>query len=1038
MPYDFPERDDWADAVAAAVLAAGRRVRDRIVARVTAYGRTIPSDPAVLYQRSWWDTALRDEIEPAMRAVAADAADAFAVAAGVELPKRERDEIAVAVAATVAALLVDRGGIVGDRVETLVGRGLEEGWNAERFMAELGVDDPDNPGPLSLALLGEIGVAAALMSGHSAVSTVAARRAVTGEKEWRTVGDSRVRSSHQAVDGVKVSIDEQFIVGGYPGNGPHDPALPVSEIANCRCSIVYRFDKDDRGNRGRFTMLGHCHPGGVLTYAQEVVAVSDTMQAPTDETPDESSSALGDVSEDELIAELARRAADRVPADVDPDLAEEVMAEHVAEAVEDIAEETAEEEVEGEGDHGEAPEGMMMPMSSRVVRQQIVREGLTFTVEMPTESLRLFNLATFAVIGDADLPLADRDLEWDGSAAAQRVADWARGDGEDIDPERYGRAFFWRDDEADATNVTAYKLGFADVVDGELRAVPRAVFAVAAVLKGGRGGVDIPDADADRVRARVSAYYERMADEFGDDTLEAPFAITGDRGTEFAVDGVPDGPTVTEFDGEGILCVEGVMSGDGRMMAEESLTWRHLPVPLAFLEKITQQHQEGEFCGWIHQVERRGNAIWGKFTLEDNAAGNRLREILANPKGAGRYGVSVDIDAATVVYADADGNVMDMIDVQDAVYAGEDVVQLMIEGRIIGATCVMHPAFQEANVWLIDTDPEPTEALVASVTGRAWRTLYVNDTGALRAAGSDDIEALVASAGVASDAAAPPARYFDLAPMPDPVAFEVHAPDGDGVERCYGLVAQWGDCHVGYPDRCITVPRSPDFSSFYGEAEAWREFYGGPALSRFYAGNKQVLTREGKLVQVGPVILDTVHPSLRMKASDAQAFYAHTGSAVADVRLYVNEHGIVAAGVIRPDADPVQVRKLRASDVSPDWRMVGGELKIMALLAVNVSGFQIEGLAASAGQFKPWAAVDEVSGEVVALVAAGAVRQPRPTRMAAEVEALRAELAQAREENAALADAFLALSRRVNRAIAPIERRALDEARATLGLAADS
>lgn len=917
--YDFPEREAWAAAVAAVVLKTGTSIRDRIADRVTAYGRTLPSDAAALYRRSWWSNALQSDIEPAMRTVAAEAADSFAAATGVELAESERDEIAVAVAATIAALLVNRGDIVANRVETLIARGLEEGWEADRFVEELGVEDPDESGPLSAALLADIGVTAGLSAAFSATMQVAERKQLTGEKEWRTVGDSRVRSTHVAVDGTTVALDEQFLVGGFPAEGPHDPSLPVQEYAGCRCSLVLRVDKQD-GASSRFEVLGHSHAGRGLRYEnQEVHAVSEidtTATAPeaaatgepdgdmaAAEQPD--GGALVDVPDADLIAELARRAAERVPADVDPALAEDVMSEAVAEAAEDIVEQATEP-----AEDDEMPPEVMMDTAPATAK-----DVTHFTTEL--SNLRLF--------GDAEK-----------TAAAAVVTD--------------------------------------DV---------------------------------------------------------APAVV--DRGTEFAVDGIPQAPAVTEFDGEGIICVEGIMSGDGRMMAEGSLTWRQLPVPLAFLEKITREHQEGEFCGWIHVIERRGAAVWAKFTLEDNAAGNRLREILGNPKGAGRYGVSVDIDAATVVYSDGDGNVMDMIDVQEAAYAGEEVVQLMVEGRIIGATSVMHPAFQEANVWLIDPEQEPTEALAASVGGRLWRTFYngTDEIGPLRAPGAD-MEALVASAGVNTDAAAPPARYFDLQPMEEPVAFGVAAPDADGVVSCYGLVAQWGDCHVGYQDRCVTVPRSPDFASFYG-TNAWQEFYGGPALSRFYAGNKQVLTREGKLVQVGPVILDTVHPNLRMKASDAQAFYAHTGSAVADVRLYVNEWGIVAAGVIRPDATPAQITKLRASDVSPDWRMLDGELKVMALLAVNVSGFQIEGLAASAGKFQPWAAVDEHSGEVVSLVAAGAMHREPRAQTVAEIALLRAQLAASEQAHADLARRVASLAERLERVAGPIEKQTLQAALATFG-----
>lgn len=100
------------------------------------------------------------------------------------------------------------------------------------------------------------------------------------------------------------------------------------------------------------------------------------------------------------------------------------------------------------------------------------------------------------------LPLADVDHPWDGEAARKRVWDWA---GEDY--RRYRRAFLWYD-SARPEQKNSYKLPIADVIDGELKIVPRAVNAVAAVLGGARGGVDIPDEDMDTV-ARVVERLQR-------------------------------------------------------------------------------------------------------------------------------------------------------------------------------------------------------------------------------------------------------------------------------------------------------------------------------------------------------------------------------------------------------------------------------------------------------------------------------------------------------------------------------------------------
>ncbi len=106
-----------------------------------------------------------------------------------------------------------------------------------------------------------------------------------------------------------------------------------------------------------------------------------------------------------------------------------------------------------------------------------------------------------------DLPLADRDRKWDGGAAEKRVRKWAGA--EDAPNQKYRDAHVWYDgDKKD--NFTAYKLLIADVVDGDLKAVPRGVMAAGAVMDGARGGIDLPKSDVDRVKNHLAKYYEKM------------------------------------------------------------------------------------------------------------------------------------------------------------------------------------------------------------------------------------------------------------------------------------------------------------------------------------------------------------------------------------------------------------------------------------------------------------------------------------------------------------------------------------------------
>jgi hypothetical protein len=114
-----------------------------------------------------------------------------------------------------------------------------------------------------------------------------------------------------------------------------------------------------------------------------------------------------------------------------------------------------------------------------------------------------------AVTPFQDLPLADREREWDGDAAETRVRRWA--DAEDGPNAKYRDAHVWYDaDQKD--NFGSYKLLVADVIDGRLTAVPRGVMAAGAVMQGARGGVDLPEKDIDRVKSHLAKYYAKMND----------------------------------------------------------------------------------------------------------------------------------------------------------------------------------------------------------------------------------------------------------------------------------------------------------------------------------------------------------------------------------------------------------------------------------------------------------------------------------------------------------------------------------------------
>ena len=66
-------------------------------------------------------------------------------------------------------------------------------------------------------------------------------------KVWITAGDEKVRTSHQAIDGVSIDAEDLFITGAgsrmrYAGD--MENGADLSDVINCRCSTVYKYDTE--------------------------------------------------------------------------------------------------------------------------------------------------------------------------------------------------------------------------------------------------------------------------------------------------------------------------------------------------------------------------------------------------------------------------------------------------------------------------------------------------------------------------------------------------------------------------------------------------------------------------------------------------------------------------------------------------------------------------------------------------------------------------------------------------------------------------
>lgn len=235
----------------------------------------------------------------------------------------------------------------------------------------------------------------------------------------------------------------------------------------------------------------------------------------------------------------------------------------------------------------------------------------------------------------------------------------------------------------------------------------------------------------------------------------------------------------------------------------------------------------------------------------------------------------------------AGGVSMDLDDIT-AVWEEDEAAQTITEritnGRIRGVTAVDIPAFHDAQIQAVSID----------------ETDYVPPS-------------VVASA-IPID---PPGDWFDN-PQLTKLTKTTITKDG----KVFGHLAGWDTCHIGRGPVCVNAPHS--MSNY----------------AHFKTGS--IKTNSGAVIPTGVLTMGTGHAGLQENGTTAAAHYDNTGYAVADVVTGEDSFGIWFSGALRPDVTDEQIRALRGSGISGDWRRIGGNLELVAALAVNTPGFPIK------------------------------------------------------------------------------------------------
>lgn len=423
----------------------------------------------------------------------------------------------------------------------------------------------------------------------------------------------------------------------------------------------------------------------------------------------------------------------------------------------------------------------------------------------------------------------------------------------------------------------------------------------------------------------------------------------------------------------GPISVEGEQTGDGRVFVVGTMEWPDGAQPLRWDREDDGAHLGAVSVGSIDMLERRTDGrIWGAGTMDDAEGSDGAEYIRLYEAGAVTGGISVDLDDYEVQIIDTtieesdegggggvlaaagdpdpgeEGGVLLFEDASDA------IIVRFLRSRIRGATLVDTPAFEDCRIVLDGTEAtaeegEPVEEEAAAVAASAapvrppaeWFAMpepQPGMTGMLDVYGMPAEELLVEQ------------RNGGMAvPL-------VITEDG----RVFGHLAQWGQPHRGFPGAEVVAPESTS------------------GYAHFHIG--EVVCADGERVATGPLVAGCDHALGYLLASEARDHYAHNGLGWADVRATNGTFGVWVCGVLRPEVTESQLRVLRASALSGDWRRLGGALELVVGLAVNGPGFPIAREAVTASGLEQLPTVEAprvaVTEDVqVSLVASGVVRR---------------------------------------------------------------
>jgi hypothetical protein len=378
----------------------------------------------------------------------------------------------------------------------------------------------------------------------------------------------------------------------------------------------------------------------------------------------------------------------------------------------------------------------------------------------------------------------------------------------------------------------------------------------------------------------------------------------------------------------GVLTVEGVESGDGRMFSPNGLTWDEPPLPLMWQKETSHggDNNVSVRVGTIDKIHREPDpqgrtdvyAIWGEGTLDLNNVDGL--EVYRRMTEGNMRGNSVDVDSIRgsdieMIYPESTTGPIGPVGDDEEVVAVVDVfaqpeLTIYKKGRIRASTMVEIPAFTEARLELTDN------VLTAATVDE--RILELSNNPEARVA--EAMDAITAATNTIHISDAPPSAWFSEPTDVSPTGALTITAEG----RVYGYLAPAGVRHRSFGNKSVLVPlKNVDYGRFMGG---------------------ETITADGGRVATGAITMGCGHATTDypLNAAQAKDHYDNTCSLVATVRVGENKNGVWIAGALLPDVTPHQVRRMMACRLSGDWRPHldrPGWRELTAALLVPVPGF---------------------------------------------------------------------------------------------------